>query len=79
MQRAKDSAEQLILQAEKFKADVTAPKGKQVTDFSELFKNKFRNELEFKRFFVDDDDFFHISCHIEEKLNEKIKNSPVTG
>ena len=29
--------------------------------------------MEFKRFFDNDDDFFHVSCHVDPKLKEKIK------
>ena len=49
----KDIAQKEIVQAEKFKADVAAPKGMCDDD--------------------NDDDFFHITCHIDEALALKIE------
>ena len=28
---------------------------------------------------LDDDEFFHITCHIDKSLSDKIKNSPIKG
>ena len=58
----------IIVEAEKYKANVAAPQGRDTFNLSD----HFRNELEMKRFFDSDDDFFHVSCHIEPGLREKI-------
>ena len=54
----KEGADKVILQAEQFKANITAPpKGNEFTPI--LVEN--------------DDDFFHITCHVEHNLKEKIE------
>ena len=58
-------AENLIVEAEKFKASVAPPKGKYFTD----------SEMEqLARRFDNDDDFFHVTCHLDSNLKSKIEN-----
>ena len=76
---ARDQADKFVIDAEKSKADVVAPKGKQNVqygehDFVNSLLDKFSNNLELKRFFDNDDEFFHIACHIEPSLRTKIQN-----
>ena len=61
-------ADKLIAQAEKFRANISAPKG---TDELKLGANETDND--------NDDDFFHISCHIEAGLQEKIECREFVG
>ena len=63
----RSAANQAVIQAEKFKADVATPKG------MELILNKFKDEREIKRFLDNDDDFFHVTCHIDPMLKSKIQ------
>ena len=61
-------ADRFILEAEQFKASVQPPKGNgHSTDL-----NTFGD---FMRFLADnqDDDFFHLTCHLEEALKSKIE------
>ena len=68
--RAKELTDKLILESEKFKADLIAPKG-----MAELVQTVPRvdREVELMRRFDNDDDFFYISCHIEPQLRQKIE------
>ena len=70
MKEADDLTDHIILEAEKFKADVVAPKGKQID------KDQFdviTPELNLRRLFDNNDDFFHVTCHLDEGLKNKIK------
>ena len=58
-----DVADEFIVQAEQFRAQVTAPKG----------RFTLGPEIELLRQNDNDDDFFHITCHIELSLREKIE------
>ena len=72
---ARDAAAKLILEVEKFKASLTPPKGKDNSLF--LADNAERaaypgvsgssGEL------MEDDDFFHITCHVDPTLRTKIE------
>ena len=62
-------ANRIIIEAEKFKANVSAPQGKLDSKNSLGFT---KAEMEFKRFFDTDDDFFHVTCHVDESLKAKI-------
>ena len=63
----------MILEAEKFCANVTAPKG---NDFLTPVNNNINdNQLELLRKNDTDDDFFHITCHINSNLKSKIERS----
>ena len=61
-QVANEMANRAIIHAEQFKANVTAPKGKP-TEIPVL--SAVSNE--------NDDDFFHITCHVDPSLKEKIE------
>ena len=68
--KSKDIADDIILQAEQFKAQVAAPKGR--TDF--ISSNvQVPPEIEMLRQNDNDNDFFHITCHIDENLKLKIE------
>ena len=58
-------AKQIILDTKKFRADVIAPKGKVGFEDSEELEKLRRND--------NDDDFFHITCHIDASLHIKIQ------
>ena len=58
---AKELADDVILQAEKFKADATVPNKGKVTQMG-----KYDYSL--------DDEFFHNTCHIDDTLVTKIQN-----
>ena len=78
MRETREATKKIILQAEKFKADVAAPKGKLPWDDNELEDrmidlSKHRKEIEFRRLFDNDDDFFHVNCHIDPNLKSKIE------
>ena len=66
-QQTRTVSDQLIVEAEKFKASVAAPQG----EFNLL--THFKSELDVKRFLNTDDDFFHVSCHIDQSLRSKIE------
>ena len=57
----KSVADKIILEAEKFKASVQAPQG---------MVNSLFNIVQF---FDNDDDFFHVTCHIDPVLKDKIE------
>ena len=70
-EKARNLADKLILDAEQFKASITAPLGK--SNIVETAGN-FRGES--SQFYPDmdrDDDFFHLTCHIEPNLHLKIE------
>ena len=83
----------VILDAEKYKAQLLAPKGntnqkvdhalsivgaeKQVLEQddpfnAEQFERLKRDDMEFRRFFDNDDDFFYVTCHLDASLKHKI-------
>ena len=76
-----DEANQMIVQAEQFKAAVEKPKGNVpqiisqlpagLTEVPELqtFNQYFKQLLD-----NDDDEFFHLTCHIEPSLKSKIES-----
>ena len=68
---ARKESDQAIIQAEKFKAAVNTPKGE-----SNIAVNENLNKIaEYLRILVnnDDDEFFHITCHVESSLKAKIE------
>ena len=73
---SRDIAGVVIQNAEKFKVDITAPKGNDqntILDISATIPNMLgRGEL-LHRGGENDDDFFHITCHIEQNLTDKIQ------
>ena len=68
-------AEQVILNAEQYKADLHSPKGKihddDVSVANPLGPSEVRKLLD--RLQDDDDEFFHISCHIDSNLKACIQ------
>ena len=72
--QARDFADQAILDNERFKASIQ-PKGELRLDpnqISELITNSLLDAARGRSVADPDDDFFHITCHIEEPLKEKI-------
>ena len=74
----KDAAANIILNAEQFKANIVPPKSKPV--------NALQDETMLNRYFlgvkeanvssgevIDDDQFFHITCHIDNVMVQKIE------
>ena len=63
---ARAEAEQLVVDAEKYRATIEQPQG--------TVNNKF-DLTDFKRFLVEyeDDEFFHLACHVETTLKQKIE------
>ena len=59
----------LVLDAEKFKASVEQPKG--INTFNEAFD---LNEIKCWIMQSEDDEFFHLTCHIDSALRVKIQN-----
>ena len=72
--QARGMADNIILQAEKFRAEVMAPKGENPLgdsiDFN-LPKFETPEEVKFKHMFDNDDDFFHVTSHIDKSLKTK--------
>ena len=64
-QEVQDEAEQIILDVEHLKADNQPPKGKSF-DLDKLDYQKFLQKLD------DDDEFFHVTCHISPGVQSKI-------
>ena len=64
---AKDRADKIVLEAEKYRAEVAAPSGK-------VFQNEITDEIRLKRLLDNDDDFFHVTCHVDGNLKAKIKS-----
>ena len=82
---AKELSDKLILEVEKFRAQVSTPKGK-IPDFVNAEKNNFGDEFDFehfkqmhegniemRHFFDSDDNFFHVTCHLDLQLKQKIR------
>ena len=58
----------MVIQAEHFKADIATPKGNDVSSF----------DLEMLCSNDNDDDFFHIMCHVDPNLKTKIERGEFT-
>ena len=58
-------AERIVRDAEKMKANLIAPKG--------MLPIKIDHNIEMLRNLDNDDDFFHVSCHIDSSLKQKIE------
>ena len=61
---AREVTDRIILESEKFKAQLVAPKG---------MPSRIDSNIELLRKLDNDDDFFHTSCHIETTLKLKIE------
>ena len=77
---AKAAAERAIIEAEKFKAAIEPPKGRYNNSNHELEmfhiepKSNEDYQLMLARYYdKDDDDFFHITCHVESSLRQRIE------
>ena len=59
----KAAAEKVLLEAEQFRAQIHKPKGKSGEfDWERMISN-----------LDDDDEFFHVTCHIDQSLKTKIE------
>ena len=65
---ANDVTEHAIVQAEQFKAQVAPPQGRPI--IPTIIKVNIANQGVVSD---NDDDFFHVTCHIEDSLKEKIQ------
>ena len=68
----KETADRLVIDAEKFRATVAAPPGQFTSSSNEMFNNM----TEFLRLMAAnkaDDEFFHITCHVAPVLKGRIK------
>ena len=62
-----EAADQELLNVEKYKTHLAAPKGKD----NDIYQLPHDMPVGFNRD-NDDDDFFHVTCHIDSLLKEKI-------
>ena len=73
-ERASELAEQMVLDAEKFRATVTAPKpGMDNTGVSQNIDLAKLSEIVQRITDNDDDDYFHVTSHIDQTLKSKIE------
>ena len=71
-EQPKDIAARTILDAERYQADVAQPKGiNNIANHTQFFEGvrpvSGDNEA------LDDDDFFHVTCHVDKNLTQKIQ------
>ena len=59
--RQREAATRLLVESEDHKASLQPPKGKQPFDLERFIQN-----------IDDDDEFFHVTCHIEQNMRNKI-------
>ena len=64
-QNAKEITDKVLLDAEHFKASLVTPKG--------MLPIQIDSHIELLRKLDNDDDFFHVSCHIDSNLRGKIE------
>ena len=60
-----DKADKVVLDAEKIRANLIAPRG--------MLPINIDSNIELLRNLDNDDDFFHVSCHVDPALKEKIE------
>ena len=76
---AREVADRTILEAEKFKAEIAPPQGivqpeSIVTTSNLIHEMVTKQDLEsLLRKLDTDDDFFHVTCHVEQSLKQKIE------
>ena len=83
--QARTQAEKLVIEAEKFKASITPPKGNNTEKLNDNAIDKsnlsdsiselislLRNQTEVSSRADNDDDFMHVTCHIDSNLRDKI-------
>ena len=68
---ARERAKQMVIEAEQFKATINAPQGTQKTPFNNMVRGGHQCVTD-NEFFHDgkvreDDEFFHITCHVNNK------------
>ena len=75
MRKARQSADDMIIEAEKFKASIQQPKGESTQIDNKKFSLPLtESEIMLARYHDrDDDDFFHITCHVDSNLRIKIE------
>ena len=73
VEEAKRKATDLILDAERYKAVVNTPPGTVLTDNLLNKDNKSQLVPEPPVVVLDDDDFFHVTCHVDAALRGKIE------
>ena len=66
-EEARQVANKLLLQTERFKASTIRPKGMDSVSILPAPETPECNNIE------DDEDFFHVACHINNSLKEKIE------
>ena len=64
-EEARNLADKLVLDSEQFKASLVAPQG--------MLPITIDKNIELLRKLDNNDDFFHVSCHIESNMREKIE------
>ena len=62
-------AAKMILDAEKFRGEVAKPQG--MDNFPQFFSGVQKIS---KQEVIDDDEFFHVTCHVDKLLTQKIQN-----
>ena len=70
--RAKAVADKVIIESERFKAGLIAPKGTG-TEFNFQLPMRVDSQIELMRKFDNDDDFFLVSCHIDPLVKQKVE------
>ena len=79
VQEGQELADQMVRDAERFKASVLPPKGNSSNNLNAIMgKLKDGNFPSLESFLKclaanDDDDFFHLTCHVDAALKEKIE------
>ena len=71
---AKDKADKLLIAAEKYKAAVNRPPGMYPNELGETFSEHLNvdNPVVEPVVVLDDDDFFHVTCHVDPTIKNKI-------
>ena len=77
-EQAKEKASNLIIQVEQFKASVNDPPPQGTQAYPEHDKEKLtpqcvENNAYFQEDVKDDDDYFHLTCHVDSSLVSKIE------
>ena len=81
MSMAWETVQKVVIQAEQFRAEVATPKGKQLNHVQHATNSPMNLEARTKFLGInnedgrvlDDDEFFHITCHMDRLLTAKIE------
>ena len=65
------TAQNLVVKAKKFKATVESPKGKCIDLIDQVLTEQGNSTVNV----MDDDEFFHLTCHVDISLKQKIERS----